>query len=108
MEESKNVMEWKRMVYPVLHSKVEEFQLLGYPNAHEEGIWKCMVEKVWKGKPEKRLHQIVQDIFHLNIGTYMSYLTIQAYQGNEDLMTSIKALSGPIHEQQDETDENAH
>ncbi|KGX88989.1 post-transcriptional regulator [Pontibacillus litoralis] len=91
MESGKTVVEWKPLVYPVLTSKVEEFQLLGYAKVHEEEVWKCMIKKVWKGKPTKRLYEIVQEIYHLPIGTYMSYITVEAYQ-EDDLMASIQAL----------------
>ncbi|RDW19291.1 hypothetical protein CWR48_09630 [Oceanobacillus arenosus] len=85
--------EWKAMVEPVLISKATELQMMGYSQATAGNVWSCLVEKVWKGDPEKRIHEIVQDIFHLGSGIYLSYLTIQSYQ-NEDLMASIAALTG--------------
>ncbi|GGD03854.1 post-transcriptional regulator [Pontibacillus salipaludis] len=91
MEEGKPVLQWKKTIYPVLQSKKEEFHLLGYSRAHEEDIWKCLEKKVWKGNPTLRLHTVVQDVFHLSVGTYMSYLTIQAYQ-SDDLLAQVEAL----------------
>ncbi|MYL33345.1 hypothetical protein GLW05_06990 [Pontibacillus yanchengensis] len=91
MEEEKTVVEWKKWIEPVLQSKVEEFHMMGYEKARKEEIWNCLIHKVWKGKPNKRLYEIVQDIFHLSVGTYMAYLTVQAYQ-NDDLLASIEAL----------------
>ncbi|AXI09571.1 hypothetical protein CUC15_11835 [Oceanobacillus zhaokaii] len=85
--------EWKTMVEPVLVSKAAELRLMGYSQATAGDVWTCLVEKVWKGNPEKRIHEIVQDIFHLGSGIYLSYLTIQSYQ-NDDLMASIAALTG--------------
>lgn len=93
LEEKKKVEEWKIELSPVLKSKVEELQMLGYSKATEEDVWKCLIKKVWKGNPEKRIHEVVQDIFHLSPSTYMSYLTIDAYQ-DDDLMASIAALTG--------------
>ncbi|MEN2765878.1 post-transcriptional regulator [Ornithinibacillus xuwenensis] len=93
MESVKTVNEWKLLLMPVLESKAEEFQLMGYTRATDEDIWKCLVKKVWKGNPEKRLHEVVQDVFHLSSNIYMSYLTVDAYQ-DDDLMASIAALTG--------------
>lgn len=88
----KQVEDWKSTILMVLDSKAEELILMDYPNATRESVWNCLVEKVWKGNPEKRLFQIVEDILHLSASKYMSYLTIKSYQ-NEDLMASIAAIS---------------
>jgi len=92
MEIKQTVSEWKPMVIPALQSKAEELVIMGYAQATPEDVWKCLVQKVWKGDPEKRIHEIVQDIFHLASNTYLSYLTMSSYQ-NEDLMASIAALT---------------
>ncbi|MBN8236747.1 post-transcriptional regulator [Halobacillus kuroshimensis] len=92
MEPYKRVGLWKKEVAPVTKSKAEEFRLLGYPRATQAEIWNCLMSKVWKGEPEMRLHQVVQDIFHLSSHTYTSYLTVEAYQ-NDDLLASIEALN---------------
>lgn len=92
MEETKNVNEWKPELQPALESKASEFQLMGYNQATNEDIWKCLEQKVWKGNPPKRLYEVVQDIFHLASNIYMSYLTVNAHQDN-DLMASITALT---------------
>lgn len=92
MEEVKVASNWKKKVTPVLISKVNEFHLMGYDRATVDELWDCLIQKVWKGDPEKRLHEVVQDIFHLSSHTYVSFLTISAYQ-NDDLMASIEALN---------------
>ncbi len=79
---------------PALDSKTSEFKLMGYSQATGDDIWDCLVQKVWKGNPTKRLHEVTQDIFHLASNLYMSYLTVNAYQENDDLMASIAALTG--------------
>ncbi|TGB04199.1 post-transcriptional regulator [Halobacillus salinus] len=94
MYEAKTVHQWKGQIDPVLTSKLEELRLLGYDNATKEEVWKCLVKKVWKGEPEKRLYEIVQDVFHLSSHTYVSYLTADAYQ-DEDLLASIEAVTHP-------------
>ncbi|MEI3605810.1 post-transcriptional regulator [Pseudogracilibacillus sp. SE30717A] len=94
--EVKTVMEWKSHVAPALESKQSEFKLIGYPEATLEEIWKCLEEKVWKGNPQKKIHEVVQDIFHLPATTYMSFMTIKALQvEDDDLMASIEALTKP-------------
>ncbi|QAS54082.1 post-transcriptional regulator [Halobacillus litoralis] len=92
MEQYKNVSGWREEVALVLRSKVEEFHLLGYKRATERELWDCLVKKVWKDDTEKRLYQVVQDIFHLSTHTYTSYLTTEAYQ-NDDLLASLEALN---------------
>ncbi|WP_079530383.1 post-transcriptional regulator [Halobacillus hunanensis] len=92
MEETKHIREWKDEVKPVLISKKEEFISMGYAEATTEDIWKCLEKKIWKKDVEKRLHEVVQDIFHLSTNKYVSYLTVEAYQ-EDDLAASIQALS---------------
>lgn len=92
MEIVQTVSEWKAMVIPALESKAKEFHLMGYERASTEDVWTCLVQKVWKGDPEKRIYEVVQDIFHLTTATYISYLTISAYQ-SDDLMASIAAVT---------------
>lgn len=91
MEMKKHVNEWKIAVLPFLDSKVEELQLMGYPQATRDDVWKCLEEKVWKGNTEKRLHEITHHIMHLKSSTYLSYLTVNSYK-NDDLMASISAI----------------
>ncbi|MGJ9457076.1 post-transcriptional regulator [Oceanobacillus sp. CF4.6] len=93
MEIKQNVSEWKQMIIPALKSKAEELEMMGYSQATPDDVWSCMVKKVWKGDPEKLLHEIVQDILHLASSTYLSYLTMSSYQ-NDNLIASIAALTG--------------
>lgn len=89
----RHVEAWKELIYPALKSKQEELKMLGYEQATPEGVWQCLNAKIWNGKSEKRLHEMVQDIFHLKSSVYLSYLTIQSYE-NDDLAASIEALIG--------------
>ena len=94
--EEKTVEEWKRHIAPALQSKQSEFNLIGYSEVTQDEIWKCLQEKVWKGNPKKKLHEIVQDIFHLQASTYMSFMTVDALKvEDDDLKASIEALSNP-------------
>lgn len=95
----KTVSEWKPLIIPALESKTTEFRLQGYEEATNADVWRCLTERVWKGNPEKRLYEVVQDIFHLGSSTYMSYLTLNAYQ-EDNLMDSIAALTGAdVHDE---------
>lgn len=88
----KTVIDWKPMLEEVISSKASELRIFGYDEATPEVVWECLIKKVWRGNPEKRLFQVVQDIFHLNSHVLMSYLTAQSHQ-SDDLMESIAALS---------------
>src|SRR5699024_11115522 len=97
--EERPVQEWKTHIIPALYSKQNEFRLIGYQEVTTEEIWKCLTEKVWKGNPKKRLHEITKDIFHLSTSTYMSYMTVNALQvEDDDLMNSIQVLTSPQQE----------
>ncbi|WP_102345440.1 post-transcriptional regulator [Bacillus sp. Marseille-P3661] len=77
----KNSVEYyKKQVKPAIESKVEELRLLGYDRVTEEEVWDCLHKKVWKKNNVKALHEIVEDILTLKVGTYMSYITVKAYQ----------------------------
>jgi len=95
MSVEKSVQEWKNVIYPALKSKQSEFKLIGYTEVTIEELWRCLKERVWKGNPEKRLHEVVQDIFHLPATTYMNFITVDAMKvEDDDLMSSIQALTG--------------
>ncbi|MFG6148406.1 post-transcriptional regulator [Halobacillus sp. B23F22_1] len=91
MEELKPASQWKETIWPVLVSKANEFRLIGYKKASVEDVWQCMQKKIWKNNPQKRLYEVVQDIFHLSNNQYVSFITVEAYQ-NDDLMASIEAI----------------
>jgi hypothetical protein len=89
--QTQTVNEWKEKLAPVLQSKAEEFQLMGYPQANSEEIWDCLMQKVWTGNPKKRLYEVVAEVFQLKTNIYLSYLTHHT-QVNEDLSASISAV----------------
>src|SRR5690625_1739530 len=97
--EEKTVQEWKPYIIPALESKRSEFKTIGYEDVTEAMIWRCLEEKIWKGNPKKRLHEIIQDIFHLQTTTYMNFVQVEALQGqDDDLMASIQAVMQPEKE----------
>lgn len=91
METIQSVKRWKVAVTPFLHSKAEELHLMGYEQATSEDVWKCLVDKVWKGYPEMRIYETVADIMQLNSSIFLSYLTVSSFQ-DDDLAGSIAAL----------------
>lgn len=95
MEVGQTVKEWKMSVEPAIDSKVQEFIQMGYEKTTSADIWSCLEQRVWKGNPTKKLHEIVQDIFHLSSDVYIGYLTMNAYQDDDGLMASIAALTQP-------------
>ncbi|HLS23499.1 MAG TPA: post-transcriptional regulator [Pseudogracilibacillus sp.] len=97
---TKPVSEWKEKVYSVLKSKEKEFAMLGYKEIDAEDIWRCLSEHIWKTDQDKRLYEVVQDIFQLQIHTYMDYLAIDSIQQakeqvDDELMASIHAVMNP-------------
>ncbi len=95
MNEQKPVSEWKEKLTLVLLCKKNEFHVLGYEKTTEEDIWNCLEKVVWKkSDPEKRMYEVVSDILQLKVTTYMTYLTMDIYEEDEDLMASISALRG--------------
>jgi len=93
MDIEQPVKEWESMIRPALESKAYEFKLAGYSRVSVEDVWSCLERKVWKGNPTKRLYEVVQDILHLDGSVYMSYLTLDVYKEDHDLMASIAALT---------------
>lgn len=89
--DKKTVSEWRNEVKPALDSKRKELLVMGYSKTTNNDIWNCLVDRVWQGNPDKRLHEVVQDILHLSSSVYMNYLTLSTYQ-DDDLMESIAAL----------------
>lgn len=93
-EEVKSTEEWKPYIQPALTSKKNELKLVGYQEVTEEEIWNCVTDQVWKGQQDKRLYQVIADIFHLPANTYMNYIRLGALQvKDEDLKLSIQALT---------------
>lgn len=92
MENTRTVAEWKPFIKQVIDSKVNEFLVSGYSKATHEDVWACLVDRVWKGNPTKRLHEVTQDVLHLSSSVYMNFLTVNAYK-DDDLMASISAVT---------------
>ncbi|CAG9619465.1 post-transcriptional regulator [Sutcliffiella rhizosphaerae] len=65
---------------PVLQSKLEEFQLLGYNTVSENDLWECLTKKKWKRPETKMLYELVNDVYSLSLNEYMTFITIEAYK----------------------------
>ncbi|WP_054635542.1 post-transcriptional regulator [Thalassobacillus sp. C254] len=96
---------WKNDLEPVLSSKTEEFQLMGYDKATNEEVWQCVMHKVKKKKEFIRFHALVNEIFTLRVSDYMNQLTIEAYKGPDLLSSSYEdelgALLGEVEKPED-------
>lgn len=95
--ELRPVHEWREDVTVVLKSKQNEFEMLGYKEITVDGIWHCLMENIWKEDEPKRLYEVVQSIFQLQIHTYMDYLAIDSLhtlsqEKDDELMASINAV----------------
>lgn len=74
---------WKTKLGPVIKSKAEEWQLLGYERVTEEDVWNCFMAKSPRLEiPEQvQTHWLVQELFRLKANDYMNWLTMEAYKG---------------------------
>lgn len=93
----RSVHEWKDDVKIVLASKQSEFETLGYKEITTDDIWRCLIENIWKEDKPKRLYEVVQSIFQLQIHTYMDFLALdslhkQPAETDDELMASINAV----------------
>ncbi|GAA4064380.1 MAG TPA: hypothetical protein GXZ58_02730 [Bacilli bacterium] len=88
----KHVEDWKPIIHRVIESKAEEFRLFGYGDVTAETVWNCLLVKVWRKEKIMKLHEVVEDVFHLSGHLYMSYITMETYQ-SDDLMASIAAVT---------------
>ncbi|GEL06827.1 post-transcriptional regulator [Salisediminibacterium halotolerans] len=85
---------WKLKLSPLIESKLEEMQLLGYDTVTSEGIWELFVNKIEKD-PERpdpiRTHWMVSKLLRLSPNDYMTSLTVSAYK-SPDWFESGEAL----------------
>ncbi len=88
----KHVEDWKPLIHRVIESKVDELRLFGYGDVTTETVWNCLLTKVWRKEKVMKLHEVVEDVFHLSGHLYMSYIKMETYQ-SDDLMASIAAVT---------------
>jgi hypothetical protein len=96
MEKEKQ-KELRELLMPALQCKYDEFRMLGYKQVTMEQIWECLLQKKWKNGEERKLYELVSDILSLQIGEYMSFITMQSYKeqrlaGDDDLEAVLKEL----------------
>lgn len=97
MEKEKQ-KELREQLMPALQCKYDEFRLLGYKQVTMDQIWDCLVQKKWKNfKEERKLFELANDILSLQIGEYMSFITMQSYKEqhcsrNDDLEAVLNEL----------------
>ncbi|PRO65008.1 post-transcriptional regulator [Alkalicoccus urumqiensis] len=90
---------WRERVEPVLTSLKEEWQFYGYDDVTEDDVWKTFLTKMRREKEIRepvRLHWIVNRLYSLRAGDYMTQLTVQSYRdsGNSGL-PPIEDLTPP-------------
>jgi|SRR5699024_3365636 len=91
----KTVDQWKEIVLPALESKEREFKFTSKVDISKEDIWQCLCDTAWKDNPQKRLHEVIHDIFYLQTATYMDYVTIGALTTtDDDLLGAVQAITG--------------
>ncbi|MBY0123920.1 post-transcriptional regulator [Bacillus sp. S/N-304-OC-R1] len=67
---------------PALKSKQEEFSLLGYDRVTEQELWDFLKRKKWRKADEnRRISELVQDIFSVKVGEFFNYATVEAFKG---------------------------
>ncbi len=80
---------------PVIHSKCEEFLLLGYDKVSVDYFWDFLKNKKWKKTKEatSSIHQLVNDIMTVKMGEYIQYQTIEAFKDSEkNTVTDIESF----------------
>lgn len=74
----------RKDVQIVLHSKLEEFSLLGYGQVSEQELWGFLHRKKWRKLTEpKLLHEVVADIMSIKVGDFINYATVEALKEAE-------------------------
>lgn len=83
MDQTADIEEWKRILWPIVEIKAEEFALLGYGKVDIEEVWKCITDKVARKRMEEplRLHQLVNDGLSMSVNDYMNRLRMESLRG---------------------------
>ncbi|MBU8581433.1 post-transcriptional regulator [Bacillus paralicheniformis] len=71
---------YKDHLKPFLHSKTEEFRILGYDDIEIEELWSYLLNKKWKKKKGVQIHQLAGDILSVKIGEFMNYATVESFK----------------------------
>lgn len=73
---------FRKEVKEVLHSKVDEFHMLGYDSITEDIVWEYLTNKKWR-RPKEDIHiyEIVNDIYTLKVSDVVSYSQIEYLKG---------------------------
>lgn len=91
--DKKEYEELIRLALPALQSKKNELISLGYEDVTIELIIDCLFKNSWKIKAPDKIYKIVQDILNLKPSIYMNFMTTTAYSLDDDLMSSITAVT---------------
>ncbi|WP_455676124.1 post-transcriptional regulator [Pradoshia sp.] len=92
MEAKHPYEKYRQEMDPALKSKLEEFDLLDYPDITEEDIWAYLIQKKWKkANGEARHYEIMQDIMRLKVSDYMNFATTSALVEAEHMKKDLAA-----------------
>lgn len=70
----KSLNELYKRIYPALESKKKELHRNGINYIHEEDIWNCCKDIVWKDKENVNLHTLVDDILNTKNEIFDQYI----------------------------------
>ena len=76
MEEIKfrSLNELYNRIFPALESKKKELHKNGMTYIHEEDIWNCCKDIIWRDSKNLGLHNMVDDILNTDNKTFDNYL----------------------------------
>ncbi|MBC1473660.1 hypothetical protein HB852_03350 [Listeria grandensis] len=86
--------EWYGQLETAILIRVEDFKLMGYREIKAEHIWSFLVEVVWKGQENPRLHQRIHDILQMKIASLMDFITIGPSEDEANVDTLSLQLEG--------------
>ncbi|MBX5437110.1 MAG: hypothetical protein IRZ33_07825 [Alicyclobacillaceae bacterium] len=79
-EETLDWRPYRKEILDLCEVKAEEFRLLGYETVTGEDVWHC-VRGMLKGNVP--LHRMVEAVLGLQVGTFMTHATMNAYRQAE-------------------------
>lgn len=73
--------ELTKQIELLCNEKAFEFSAQGYKNINGELIWECVSSQYEGDQPN--IHQIVNDILSLKAASYMNWLMVRVYKGED-------------------------
>lgn len=73
--------ELNKQIENLCNSKAEDFAIMGYEKITGKEVWQCVSEKYGDELPP--LHKVVNDIMTLTVTSFMNWMTLKAYKGDD-------------------------